>query len=237
LIFIGHAESNAAINLSSVTYGGQAMTKVLQYATADGFAYAAAFILKETGVAAATSGTFVPTWSGTVPGGVGYTSVFLSNVNQTTSTGATGTGRTTTANPITTSASIATSSGDMVILGATAGNGGTYTLNNGFTEGIDQQTGTYAITGVTGHKAATGANETPSATFAGTLNRQMIIGLVVKRGVLDDMVSGGAGYVGQAGIGDSNTSNFSLTASKQSQMLTIAIAPADTNSCEGSIQP
>jgi regulation of enolase protein 1 (concanavalin A-like superfamily) len=54
---------------------------------------------------------------------------------------------------------------------------------------------------------------------------------------LDGTVSGGAGYVGQASSGDSGTSTFALTSSNASQMLTIAIAPADTNICEGSIYP
>jgi hypothetical protein len=54
---------------------------------------------------------------------------------------------------------------------------------------------------------------------------------------LDGTVSGGAGYIGQASSGDSGTSNFALTASNASQMLTIAIAPADTNDCQGSVQP
>jgi glucuronoarabinoxylan endo-1,4-beta-xylanase len=179
LIFIAHAESTTTMNLSAVSYGGQAMTKVVEYNynAASGYAYAAAFILKETGVAAASSSTFSVTWSGTAPGNAGYSSVFLGNVNQTTATGATGTGGR-TSNPVTTSA-LATSSGDMVILGATCGNAGSYTLNNSFIEGNDQQIG-QTVTGVTGRKSATGANETPSATYSGTINRQMIIGFVVK---------------------------------------------------------
>jgi hypothetical protein len=179
LIFIAHAESTSTINLSAVTYGGQAMTKVVDYSynAASGYAYAAAYILKETGVAAASSSTFAVTWGGTAPGSAGYSSVFLSGVNQTTATGATSSGGSTT-NPVTASA-LATSSGDMVIDAATCGNAGSYTLNNSFIEGTDQQiNGT--VTGVTGRKLATGANETPSATYSSTINRQMIIGLVVK---------------------------------------------------------
>ncbi|MGA2092466.1 MAG: CotH kinase family protein, partial [Sedimentisphaerales bacterium] len=179
LIFIAHGELvSASMNLSAVTYGGQAMTKVVErnYNAASGNAYVAAYILNETGVAAATNTNFVVTWSGTAPSEVGYASAFFSNVNQTTSVGATGSGGSTT-NPVTTSA-LATTSGDMVILGATCGNAGSYTLNNSFTEGIDQAMA--SSTGVTGHKAATGANETPSATYSSTINRQTIIGLVVK---------------------------------------------------------
>jgi glucuronoarabinoxylan endo-1,4-beta-xylanase len=179
LIFIAHGERTGTMNLSAVRYGGQSMTKVVErnYSAASGYAYVVSYILKEAGVAVATSSTFTLTWSGTAPSAAGYSSVFLSNVNQTTATGATGSGGSTT-NPVTTSA-LATSSGDMVIDAATCGNAGSYTLNNNFIEGTDQQMGGTA-TGVTGRKSATGANETPSATYSGTINRQAIIGLVVK---------------------------------------------------------
>jgi hypothetical protein len=66
----------------------------------------------------------------------------------------------------------------MVIEAATCGNSGSYTLGTGYAEGIDQQMNSTA-TGVTGHKAATGTPETPSATHT-SLNRQVIIGFVVK---------------------------------------------------------
>ena len=62
LIFIAHGEMDGAMNLASVTYGGQPMTKVVERDynyTID--AYVAAFILDETGVAVANDGTFNPT--------------------------------------------------------------------------------------------------------------------------------------------------------------------------------
>ena len=68
----------------------------------------------------------------------------------------------------------------MVILAATCGSLGSYTLNNGFTEGLDQAVGSNGITGVTGHKSATGTAETPSAAYDSSPNRQVIIGFVVK---------------------------------------------------------
>jgi hypothetical protein len=239
LIFIAHGESTSSMNLSSVTYGGQTMTKVgeYNYNAASGWAYATVYILGEDGIAAASTSTFTPTWTFPAPGNSGYASVFLSNVDQTASTGATDSGGS-TSNPVTTSSALTTNDGDMVILAATCGQAGSYTLNNGFTEGIDQTMGG-TVTGVTGHKSATGANETPSATYSGAINRQMIIGCVVKgaTGGSSDTVSGGAGYVGQASNGDSGTSNFALTSSNASQMLTIAIAPADTGDCDGTIRP
>jgi hypothetical protein len=191
------------MNLSSVTYGGQAMTKVMEYNyfAESGYAYAAAYILKEAGIDAATSppGTFNPTWGVTEPTSpAAYASVFLSNVDQTTPTGATGNGGS-TSNPVTTSSSLATNDGDMVILGATCGNAGSYTLNNGFTEGTDQQMGYGTITGVTGHKSATGASETPSATYSSTINRQMIIGFVLRAVVIDYPPTAPTGLVATAG--------------------------------------
>lgn len=243
LIFIAHAEYSSSLNLSAVTYGGRAMTKVVErnYLASSGYAYTVAYILKESGIAAASSSTFSVTWNVSFAGNTppAYSSAFFSNVDQTTSTAATGTGGS-TSNPLTTSSSLATASGDMVILGATCGNEGSYTLNNGFTEGSDQTQGTgYGLTGVTGHKAATGANETPSATYSSTINRQGIIGFVLKGDAVTDTVSGGAGYITQASAGSSGTSTFALTASDYARMITIGIAPQqdDTASCYAEIRP
>ena len=182
LILIAHEESTSGNPaLTSVTYGGQTMTKIIDVNAVLGYGnYVAAFILNEAGVAAATDGTFVPTWS-SATSCVAYASAFFSNTNQTTLIGATARNSTTasTPNPITTAA-LATNYGDMVILGATCGNIGSYTLNNGFTEGVDQSVGGTGITGVTGHKLATGSPETPSATYNSGPNRQAIIGLVLQ---------------------------------------------------------
>jgi hypothetical protein len=178
LVFIAHAEHTATTSLTAVTYGGQSMTKVIDRIVSSNntYAYVAAYVLNETGVAAATSSTFTLTWN-TTPSAPGYASVFLTNVNQTTLTGASDGNTTTTLNPIKTNP-LSTNNGDMVIVAATCGNSGSYTLGSGFTEGIDQTMASTA-TGVTGHKHATGTPETPSATHT-SLNRQVIIGFVVK---------------------------------------------------------
>jgi hypothetical protein len=185
LIFIAHGEHpNSNMNLTSVTYGGQPMTKIIELNVGTGYrAYVVAYILKEAGIAAATSSTFTPTWSDS-SGAYGYASVFLQNVDQTTSIGATASNSTNSGtDPISTSA-LVTDDGDMVILGATCNNLGSYTLGGGFTEGAgtDQQFGdsTTGGTGVSGFKAATGASETPSADYSSTVGRQVIIGFVVK---------------------------------------------------------
>jgi GH35 family endo-1,4-beta-xylanase len=179
LILITHAEHANSISLNSVTYGGQTMTKVIERTTGGtGYqAYVAAFILKEPNIAVASSGTFTPSWSAT-PENVSY-------VNQTTSIGATASASSTssTPNPITTSA-LATNDGDIVIDAAACGNAGDYTLLNGFTEALEHDMS--SSTGVDGYKFATGANETPSAQHS-SVNRQAIIGFVVKAGAQVDL--------------------------------------------------
>ncbi|MBC8471557.1 MAG: DUF5050 domain-containing protein [Planctomycetes bacterium] len=50
-------------------------------------------------------------------------------------------------------------------------------------------------------------------------------------------VSGGAGYVKQATSGSSGLSNFSLTASQESRVVTLAIAPNPDRGVSGGIQP
>ena len=192
LVFVAHEESTSGDPaLTSVTYGGRAMTKVIErsaVATGSYGNYIAAFILNDADITAATSSTFTPTWNAATSS-VSYASVFLANVSQATSTGASSSNSTTSGtDPISTSSSLATNSGDMVIGAATCGNLGTYTMElNGFSEGTDQQAGSSGHTGATSYKSATGASETPSADFDGSVNRQVIIGFVVLAGAAVDL--------------------------------------------------
>jgi GH35 family endo-1,4-beta-xylanase len=204
LIFIAHEESvSGAPTLTSVTYGGQTMDKVIEVTAASGYGnYVAAFILDENDVNLATSGTFDLTWSASTSS-VSYASVFLQNVDQATPVGPNDSAGTTssTPNPITTDP-LSANDGDMVILGATCGNNGSYTLNNGFTEGTDQSVGTNGHTGVTGYKSATGAAETPSATYVSGPNRQVIIGFVVRAAqAVDEPPAAPTGLAATAGNG------------------------------------
>lgn len=115
LVFIAHAETSG-VTLSTVTYGGQSMTKITDkiIGSSSSRAYVGAFILNDAGISAASDTTFSPTWSGTAPTSVTYTSVFLQNVNQTTLVGATANNGLTSAYSVATTP-IATNNGDMVI--------------------------------------------------------------------------------------------------------------------------
>jgi chemotaxis receptor (MCP) glutamine deamidase CheD len=178
LVFIAHAEHSGSVTLNSVTYGGQAMTKVVEAIVGSGATrtYVAAFILNDAGINAATSTTFSTSWSSTPYYGTSYESVFLDNVNQSILTGATATNATSSGSTITTSA-LANSSRDMILDAATCSSTGSYTVNNGFTEALELSRTNFD--GVAGYKSATGANETPSVRHSTSSSRQSLVGFVV----------------------------------------------------------
>jgi len=177
LVFTAHAEdNNADMNITSVTYGGQSMTKVIEDNEGTGYrAYAGLFILDEAGISAASGSSFVVTWAEIPNRTPAFSSVFMQNVDQTSPVGASASNGGTTAT-VSTSA-LSTNDGDMVVLAATCGNTGTYSVNNGFTEAVELTM--TSADGVAGYKAATGSNETPSVTHSNII-RQVIVGLVVQ---------------------------------------------------------
>jgi len=182
LVFVVHAGGNpmaAAPSMTSVTYGGQAMTKVVEIANTSGITrtYTAAFILDDAGITTAGTTTFSPTW-GTAAFSFEFAHVFLQNVDQSALTGATASIATSTGATITT-APLVNGNDDMIIEAGSQSGIGTYTANNGFTKDIDLS-GVSNLDGVDGHKVATGAAETPSVTHSVTTGRQTLIGFVVK---------------------------------------------------------
>jgi hypothetical protein len=188
LVFIAHGENIYDMNLASVTYGGQEMTKIMEYnyLVSTRRVYAVAFLLKEAGIAAASGNSFVPVWINdmNVYPPV-YASVFLSNVNQDSPIGSTTTAG--NENYTITAPALTVSGTSMAILAGTFGKGGAYTVNNGFTEGIDQINSNNTITGVTGHKTAAGATQIiPSITWSGSaaIKRQMLMGFEVRAQII-----------------------------------------------------
>ncbi|MHC4739309.1 MAG: LamG-like jellyroll fold domain-containing protein, partial [Planctomycetota bacterium] len=178
LVFTGHVEdNNADMNLTSVTYGGQSMTKVVEQNVGSGYrSYVVSYVIDEAGINAASGSDFVVTWAEAPSRSPGFSSVFLQNVNQTAPTAATDGNGTESSATLATSA-LSTNDGDMVFVAGTCGNSGEYSVNNGFTEGIEISIA--SADAVAGYKAATGAAETPSITHS-NVNRQVVIGFVVQ---------------------------------------------------------
>jgi uncharacterized repeat protein (TIGR02543 family) len=179
LVLTIHAEDDNTNMNASASYGGQAMTKVIESNEGTGYrAYAAIFILDEAGINAATNSNFSVSWAQNPSRAASYSSVFLGGVDQADLIGATSTGGASSTSTISTSA-MNTATGDLVILAGTCGNTGTYSVNNGFTEAIELSV--ESGDGVAGYKLATGANETASITHTNA-NRQTISAAVINAG-------------------------------------------------------
>jgi hypothetical protein len=177
LVFTAHVEDNDGVpNLAGVTYGGQAMTKIIEQSVGSSFrAYVVAYILEEAGIAAASNSAIVPTWTET-PDKVAYSSIFFVNVDQVTPVGMSDSNSTTSLSTLATN-SLATANGDLVFVAGTCGNSGSYSVNNDFTAGIELTMS--SSDAVAGYKQATGSNEIPSITHS-KLNRQVVVGFVIQ---------------------------------------------------------
>ncbi|MEX1349434.1 MAG: hypothetical protein AB1Z31_17055, partial [Desulfobacterales bacterium] len=177
LVVTAHVEDNDGVpNLAGVTYGGQTMTKIIEKSV--GWytrAYIAAYILEEAGIAAASNGAIVPTWTET-PDKVSYSSIFFANVNQVEPFGLNDSNSTTSSSTLATD-SLETANGDLVFVAGTCGNSGSYSVNNDFTKGIELTMP--SSDAVAGYKQATGTNEIPSISHS-NLNRQVVVGFVVQ---------------------------------------------------------
>ena len=178
IVFI-YGENNSTMSVSSVRYGGQTMTSVVQKSLGTTTnSYTGAFVLNEAGIAAATDGNIGVTWAKTPSNGSAVISIFFSNVDQLTLIGGTATGGNVNATTVSTSA-LANTSGDAVLVAATAAyNGSNYAVNNGFIKGPAEQSPSWGDI-VAGYKIATGANETPRVTMPSSM-RQSIIGFVLR---------------------------------------------------------
>ncbi|MHC5075892.1 MAG: hypothetical protein ACYTFM_05645, partial [Planctomycetota bacterium] len=178
LIFTAHVKDNdGSIDLTSVTYGGQSMTKVIEKASVStSQAYAVAYFLDEADIAAASGSTFVPTWAET-PDNVGYSSAFFSGVDQVNPLGYTASDSSEVDYLISTNP-IPTNYGDMVILVGTSVSSGSFDPpQNGFTEALELTMST--CDGVVGYKQATVSDETPAINHS-TASSKVIIGFVLQ---------------------------------------------------------
>jgi hypothetical protein len=185
LVLVVGMENRGDRDLTTVSYGGRVMTQANERVICSVTVYCVrseVWYLNEAGIRAATGTSFTVTWSGTAdlfePY---YSAVTLRNVNQVTPIGDTSSNGTETANPIQVAAALNVTAGDLVLVGATSGNPGSYTPSAGYTEGTDQALA--SSTSATAYRAivSTGTQQ-PSMTFDAAINRQVITGTVIKRG-------------------------------------------------------
>lgn len=182
---VGTPALGAGLPVTSVTYGGTSMTflSVIELVTAF-TARIEMWILDETGIASSSGQSFVVVFPGSSD--VAYHHVFLDNVNQLTPTGTIETESESDGSlSIVTSSSILSSSGEMIVACNMIGNGGvTFTSDNGFTEGTEQDHFVDidgSATSTTLYKTSTGIAETPGTTTPGPVNRNIIMGVEINQ--------------------------------------------------------
>lgn len=176
LLFTAHAERSGSLSLTSVTYGGVPMIKIAEREHGSTTRiYAAAFLLDEAGLTAASSDTFVPTWSAT-PGSVGYASAFLTSIHPDAPVSFSAVNSGTTATVST--APLYAEPGDMLIAVGACGNTGNYTPENDFLKEIELAIS--SADGVVAQKTADQTGfETPALTHS-NVNRQALVAFVVQ---------------------------------------------------------
>ncbi|HEX4823034.1 MAG TPA: thrombospondin type 3 repeat-containing protein [Candidatus Polarisedimenticolaceae bacterium] len=178
LVFMVGYENAADVPVSAVTFGGQALTRIDGVVTGTTtVARIELWYLKESGIAAATGTTFTVTWGGTAPTEPSYAAVVLKNVDQTAPIGASSVNQTPAATPNPLPTSVAVTADGMAIAAAMSGNPGSFTWNNGWTEGTDQSLSSSNSTTAQHAETASGT-DTASATHS-SQNRQVIVGAAV----------------------------------------------------------
>jgi len=176
LLFTAHNEGSQVLN--SVSYGGQAMTKVIDKTVAS-LALVSVYMLDEAGIASATGDTFAVNWSSPVDR-MGYSSGFLSNVNQAYPIGASATNSSESGDDVDdliSTVPLSTNIGDMVMAMGSTGQPNAYDCKNGFTTAIELLIDN--ADGIVGYKIGGGNDETPSIHHAEP-KRQVIVGFVVQ---------------------------------------------------------
>jgi hypothetical protein len=190
-------------DVTGITYGGQAMTQIAETftGTAAGFtARVEAWVLLEAGIAAAAGTAIVPSYGAHTPLEYceTFSSVTFQHVDQlvpVTSQQVSSINGST--NPHQLGAAITTSVGSMAVNVVMCGNNTTaaslpgattaYTINSGYTEGVDVYFSNPSFSGSgacfqAAHKAiAVAGTEQPSCGFMGSVNRHAMIGFTLQR--------------------------------------------------------
>jgi hypothetical protein len=184
LVFaVGYEDATTDPGVSSVTYGGQSLTRIDGDVEGTGSGGVSIdrvelWYLNEAGISAASGNTFSVTWGGGAPDDPMYAAASFANVNQTApvSVSSTNTTPNPTPNPLTTS--VSASAGTVAIGAAIAGNSGSYTWNNGWSEGTDQTAGGTTTMSTAWYAVPSAGTQTASATHSGP-NRQVIVAAVL----------------------------------------------------------
>jgi hypothetical protein len=221
LVFAVGYENGADPGISSISYGGQAMTRAVQdVAGTSIYNRVELWYLKEVGIDAATNSTFSVTWGGTAPADPMYAAATFAEVNQTTpiATTSSNSSDAATPNPITTSVSV--QAHELTVSAVITGNSGSYTWNNSFAEGTDQTSGATTNMSTADRDATSNGTHTASATHSGP-NRQAIVAAVLNQQT-DDVSEAvwQAVELGDASVVQRGTASFAAGVAQQTASIT-----------------
>jgi hypothetical protein len=174
-------------DLTSVTYGGQALTQASEVMICTPGGTTGAFCarvelwyLLEAGLTAATSSTFAPVWSGDAPYELEehYAAVTLDRVDQSAPIGNTSAGTSTT-NPVQPTHPTGVGTGDISIVAAIGGNDASYTPPAGYAEATDEAL--LSSTLATAYREVTAdGTQQPAMSFDAGIIRQAVLAATIK---------------------------------------------------------
>jgi hypothetical protein len=158
---VGYENSSDTL-ISAVKYGGQSLTRI-NGTVVNAQDRIELWYLKETGIAAATANTFVVTYGSGTPSNQLFAATTYKNVDQTTPVPASNVNSTNAATPNPLTVSVAVTADGMAIGAEISGDTGSFTWNNGWTEGTDQAGSSSKATSAD-HAVAANGTDTASAT-------------------------------------------------------------------------
>ncbi len=166
MVFMVAYGGNSDVHVNAVTYGGQALTRINgTVAGTNMVARVELWYLKETGIAAATNSTFTITYGTGNPADPTFAAVTYKNVDQANPIVASAVNQTNAATPNPLTAAVAVSADGFAVAATVDGKKSSYTWNNGWTKGIDQQGGSSTST-AGDHPSVSNGTDTSSATAA-----------------------------------------------------------------------
>jgi len=179
LVYVISFEDDDNLNdVTSVSYGGRAMTQAAQSTTITGTgsqSRAEIWYLNEAGILLASNTTFTPGFSISNPAtshGYYAMAVTLSGVNQVTPICSSGTGQRLTSSTVNLSAGITVLPGELMIYGTHTGDSRTHTPAGGYTESIDLNGAGGGQSASINHKLiVTAGTENPTSTLNASGNR------------------------------------------------------------------
>ncbi|MFY7971086.1 MAG: lectin-like protein, partial [Flavobacteriales bacterium] len=179
VVTVSIENANADRNVSSITYGGQNMTKIVERVAGPvGTFYNRTEIwyLNDAGITAASGSAINVTYGGGAASSFNARvgAVTLNNVDQVNPIISTASNSSTGGTVNFGATGLAVGVGDFILTSATMGANGSYAINSGFTEGFDQVNATTMTSQGATKVIATAATENPTVTFTGTANQQVL---------------------------------------------------------------